>query len=327
MPVKKIVFCIMCAVLAIVIVMSGFVINKVGGVVQLLMHPNLPTTATPTDTSASDVVDEPTGSETVFHDPDHVHDFVKFKTHYASCTEGGYVIYRCSCGETEIRDMTDAYGHKYDGGTKFFSCTEGSYTKYVCSRCKHENKRDVVGPSGHKFTIKEDHAATCTENAYIVRKCSNPGCTASETEITPNSAKGHSFGQWEDTGNGKKLSCTNCDCVIMANQLKITKQYTSDSRDRHTLYIGTGDGATDIYHLYTCDIVDNRSEDARKQEPLSYEIDRERLCLVIQCGTNTYDMVFKLGGNTYTIENSDSSTENSTEGPTEGPTESSTENA
>ena len=60
------------------------------------------------------------------------HDYRFTKTVAPTCTDGGYDLYTCSgCGATERRNLTDAAGHKWDGGTVTTAPTET--TPGVCS--------------------------------------------------------------------------------------------------------------------------------------------------------------------------------------------------
>ncbi|MFR3956187.1 MAG: leucine-rich repeat domain-containing protein, partial [Oscillospiraceae bacterium] len=53
------------------------------------------------------------------------HDYRFTKTVDPTCTDGGYDLYTCSgCGATERRNLTDAAGHKWDGGTVTTAPTE-----------------------------------------------------------------------------------------------------------------------------------------------------------------------------------------------------------
>lgn len=53
------------------------------------------------------------------------HDYQFTKTVAPTCTDGGYDLYTCSgCGATERRNLTDAAGHKWDGGTVTTAPTE-----------------------------------------------------------------------------------------------------------------------------------------------------------------------------------------------------------
>ena len=83
------------------------------------------------------------------------HDYQFTKTVAPTCTDGGYDLYTCSgCGATERRNLTDAAGHKWDGGTVTTAPTETTpgvrtYTCTVCGQTRTE-------------TIPATGASTCT---------------------------------------------------------------------------------------------------------------------------------------------------------------------
>ena len=83
------------------------------------------------------------------------HDYRFTKTVAPTCTDGGYDLYTCSgCGATERRNLTDAAGHKWDGGTVTTAPTETTpgvrtFTCTVCDQTRTE-------------TIPATGASTCT---------------------------------------------------------------------------------------------------------------------------------------------------------------------
>ena len=83
------------------------------------------------------------------------HDYRFTKTVAPTCTDGGYDLYTCSgCGATERRNLTDAAGHKWDGGTVTTAPTETTpgvrtFTCTVCGQTRTE-------------TIPATGASTCT---------------------------------------------------------------------------------------------------------------------------------------------------------------------
>ena len=83
------------------------------------------------------------------------HDYRFTKNVAPTCTDGGYDLYTCSgCGATERRNLTDAAGHKWDGGTVTTAPTETTpgvrtFTCTVCSQTRTE-------------TIPATGASTCT---------------------------------------------------------------------------------------------------------------------------------------------------------------------
>ena len=72
------------------------------------------------------------------------HDYRFTTTVAPTCTDGGYDLYTCSgCGATEKRNLTDAAGHKWDGGTVTTAPTETTpgvrtFTCTVCSQTRTE---------------------------------------------------------------------------------------------------------------------------------------------------------------------------------------------
>ena len=105
------------------------------------------------------------------------HDYRFTKTVDPTCTDGGYDLYTCSsCGATEKRNLTDAAGHKWDGGTVTTAPTETTpgvrtYTCTVCSQTRTE-------------TIPATGASTCTGGpscpSYGLRDVAGPGYWAHE---------------------------------------------------------------------------------------------------------------------------------------------------
>lgn len=80
------------------------------------------------------------------------HDYQFTKNVAPTCTDGGYDLYTCSgCGATERRNLTDAAGHKWDGGTVTTAPTEttpGVRTR-TCTggpSCPSYGLHDVAGP-------------------------------------------------------------------------------------------------------------------------------------------------------------------------------------
>ena len=105
------------------------------------------------------------------------HDYQFTKTVAPTCTDGGYDLYTCSgCGATERRNLTDAAGHKWDGGTVTTAPTETTpgvrtYTCTVCSQTRTE-------------TIPATGTSTCTGGpscpSYGLRDVAGPGYWAHE---------------------------------------------------------------------------------------------------------------------------------------------------
>ncbi len=83
------------------------------------------------------------------------HDYQFTTTVAPTCTDGGYDLYTCSgCGATERRNLTDAAGHKWDGGTVTTAPTETTpgVRTYTCTVCG-QTRTEAIPATG---------ASTCT---------------------------------------------------------------------------------------------------------------------------------------------------------------------
>ena len=83
------------------------------------------------------------------------HDYQFTKNVAPTCTDGGYDLYTCSgCGATERRNLTDAAGHKWDGGTVTTAPTEPppGVRTYTCTVCG-QTRTEAIPATG---------ASTCT---------------------------------------------------------------------------------------------------------------------------------------------------------------------
>ena len=83
------------------------------------------------------------------------HDYRFTKTVDPTCTDGGYDLYTCSgCGATERRNLTDAAGHKWDGGTVTTAPTETTpgVRTFTCRGCD-QTRTETIPATG---------ASTCT---------------------------------------------------------------------------------------------------------------------------------------------------------------------
>ena len=78
----------------------------------------------------------------------------------ATCTEGGYTLHECACGESYRTDETAALGHNY---VKNPSNTVISYT---CTRCG-----DTYTEHTHSYTTATVTEPTCTEDGYTLHEC------------------------------------------------------------------------------------------------------------------------------------------------------------
>ena len=105
------------------------------------------------------------------------HDYQFTKNVAPTCTDGGYDLYTCSgCGATERRNLTDAAGHKWDGGTVTTAPTETTpgVRTFTCTVCG-DIREEAIPATG---------ASTCTGGpscpSYGLRDVAGPGYWAHE---------------------------------------------------------------------------------------------------------------------------------------------------
>ena len=97
-----------------------------------------------------------------------------------TCTEDGYYVMACGCGERAEPVTLPAAGHDYEAVVTAPTCTEAGYTTYTCA-CGDSYEADEVAATGHDMqeTAKEV-APTCTEaGTTAVLTCAN-GCGTTE---------------------------------------------------------------------------------------------------------------------------------------------------
>lgn len=142
----------------------------------------------------------------------HSHEYSAEKVS-ATCTEGGYTVYKCSCGAEYTSDKVEAAGHSYETSVKEPTCTEGGYTTYTCKRCGYSYKEDSAA-AGHKYS-SNTVSPTCNEGGYTVHTCERCG---NEYKDEQSSALGHSWGAWSvyksptaSAEGERRRGCSRCN--------------------------------------------------------------------------------------------------------------------
>ena len=145
------------------------------------------------------------------------HDYQFTKNVAPTCTDGGYDLYTCSgCGATERRNLTDAAGHKWDGGTVTTAPTETTpgVRTFTCTVCGQTRTETIHATGAHDYQFTKTVAPTCTDGGYDLYTCS--GCGATEKRNLTDAA-GH---KWDDgtvttaptetTPGVRTFTCTVC---------------------------------------------------------------------------------------------------------------------
>ena len=130
-----------------------------------------------------------------------------------TCTETGYTIHICSCGEQYTDNTVSALGHTCSKSMVEPTCTSSGCTVYTCNRCGYKYNDDFTEALGHSYTSKQVNP-TCTEDGYTLHTCSRCGKQYNDSY---QSATGHMWGEWTTvkeattTSEGKKQrKCTQC---------------------------------------------------------------------------------------------------------------------
>lgn len=188
----------------------------------------------PTDPTEPDQPTDPTEPEkpTEPTEPVHSHDYKAEQKVEPTCTEEGYTLYVCECGDSYHGANVAALGHSNEEKVTEPTCEKEGYTTYTCVRCGHTEKGNTVKAKGHAYgewsveteptcekegtnvrtcatcgkKDKEDIAAlghemhvaeqvepTCTADGYIKSVCSN----CDKTTYTEIFATGHKWSEWE----------------------------------------------------------------------------------------------------------------------------------
>ncbi len=174
-----------------------------------------PTETTPGVRTRTCTVCGQTRTETIPATGAHDYQFTKNVT--PTCTDGGYDLYTCSgCGATERRNLTDAAGHKWDGGTVTTAPTETTpgVRTFTCTVCGQTRTEAIPATGAHDYRFTETIAPTCTDGGYDLYTCS--GCGATERRNLTDAA-GHKWdggtvttAPTETTPGVRTFTCTVC---------------------------------------------------------------------------------------------------------------------
>ncbi len=192
------------------------------------------------------------------------HDYQFTKTVAPTCTDGGYDLYTCSgCGATERRNLTDAAGHKWDGGTVTTAPTETTpgVRTFTCTVCGDIREETIHATGAHDYQFTKTVAPTCTDGGYDLYTCS--GCGATERRNLTDAA-GHKWdggtvttAPTETTPGVRTRTCTVCGDIreetipaTGAHDYQFTKNVAPTRTDGgYDLYTCSGCGATERRNL------------------------------------------------------------------------------
>ena len=89
----------------------------------------------------------------------HIHKWSEYETILPTCTESGYDIKTCFCGETDKKNIVEALGHQMEHVVEPATCTKEGYEEDVCSVCQAVENHLVIEKVEHvpgDWVITED---------------------------------------------------------------------------------------------------------------------------------------------------------------------------
>ena len=112
-----------------------------------------------------------------------------------TCTSKGYTTYTCTvCGYSYDGDYVEVTAHSYNKAVTAPTCTSKGYTTYTCTACGHSYVDDYVDAAGHSYNTSVT-APTCTDKGYTTYTCKVCGDSYVDTYVN---AAGHSYGEWAE---------------------------------------------------------------------------------------------------------------------------------
>ena len=148
---------------------------------------------------------------------EHVHDYsYQVTTYYPTCTQAGYTLYECRCGDSYRADEVEALGHTevIDRGCPATCTSDGITDGSHCSVCYEVLVYQTVIPAtGHSYQETEV-APTCTEPGYWMRTCTSCGDSTTEA-IAPTGHMNTYIENAKDAtcgGEGYTGDTVCCDC-------------------------------------------------------------------------------------------------------------------
>ena len=136
---------------------------------------------------------------------DHTHDY-QAEIRLPTCTEKGYTIYTCSCGDSYIGKEYPALGHKWNDGnvTKEPTCMAAGVKTFTCARCS-ETKTEPLPALGHQWDAGSvTKEPTCGDYGERTFRCTV--CDATRTASIAPTGK-HNFQKGVCTVCGEKDPC------------------------------------------------------------------------------------------------------------------------
>ena len=176
----------------------------------------------------------------------------------ATCTERGYTLHVCECGDEYKDSFTPLGPHDFrPDGEVAPTCTQPGKRLFACSVCGAK-KEEPIPPTGHKLGASNVMVHPgCVSEGISEQKCALCG----ETVQTPIPPTGHSFGEWTDR---KKAGCENSG--VRARQCEVCGKIESEEtpalgHDFSKWSAAAGDSIKEERYCLRCGMTENRNGD------------------------------------------------------------------
>ena len=246
---KHIVLIVLAVLLVLVGVFTYAVYDRMSGLIQMFLGPGNSSgnsDKTPTSSSVIPSNSSVSTSTTVTTQAPlpHTHDFKKEKTVKPTCTDIGYTIYACSCGE-KILENKPAKGHTWGEDSVFSgTCLTEGHLVQTCTVCKHTTQVTVAtGP--HTFGEWEPANPEIGSAAQEQRLCQLCGAIEFRYINSPDSLPLQRYPATEENGY---LTYKLVAALTDLNSLPTYQIYIG--LDNPIVYYDyTADGLTLYYHV------------------------------------------------------------------------------
>ena len=173
---------------------------------------------------------------------------------------------RCAAAEEQkIPKLPEVHIHAYTATVIAPTCTEAGYTVHQCT-CGDSYRDTVVTALGHSFGQYVSNAdATCTKDGTKTAKCLR--CDAKSTLADAGSALGHQWREWQVTveptteAEGEQTrTCVHCNATDRQSIDQLPPAHVHAYKKKRVAATCTEDG----YNLFTCECGDSYREETTK---------------------------------------------------------------
>ena len=147
---------------------NGTTVGTAGNTAPATTEPTQPTPTEPTQPTPTEPT-QPAPTE-----PVHTHSYAETVI-APTCTENGYTIHKCACGEEYKDSEVTAKGHTYTDTTIAPTCENGGRTVHKCS-CGYEYSDTETAALGHQYSDMVVDP-TASEQGYTEHVCKICGFT------------------------------------------------------------------------------------------------------------------------------------------------------